>query len=94
MHQTVEQLRKDSKHVEVVREVEEDELELGEKAVTVAKRLHEVTGEKQEAARGAELLILSCLLQLYASDEIVGSSDSEALEVSPVTSVPVLWRHL
>lgn len=74
--------------MEFVRELEEDELELCEKAVAVAKRLHELTGEKQETARGAELLILSCLLQLYASDETAGSSDTEALEVCPLTLSP------
>lgn len=74
--------------MEFVRELEEDELELNEKAVAVAQRLHEVTGEKQETARGAELLILSCLLQLHASDETAGSSDSESLEVSTITSTP------
>lgn len=72
--------------MEFVRELDEDELELDEKAVAVAKRLHEVTGEKQETASGAELLILSCLLQLHASDEAAGSSDSESLEVSTSTS--------
>ena len=39
---TVEQLRKDSKHVEFIREIDETELEMGDKAVEVGKRLHMV----------------------------------------------------
>ncbi|CAL1703687.1 unnamed protein product [Somion occarium] len=76
---TIERLDKDTKHVRRIVEAEEEEEELRQKARELASRLSKITGEQQEAAKGAELLVSATLLHHYcATDD--EDSDSEALQ--------------
>ncbi|OBZ75369.1 DNA polymerase V, partial [Grifola frondosa] len=74
---TVELLEKDTKHVRLLADVDEEEQELRTKARQLAERLRNVSDDRREAARGAELLVSATLLHYYCADE---DADSEPLE--------------
>ncbi|PCH38454.1 hypothetical protein WOLCODRAFT_115513 [Wolfiporia cocos MD-104 SS10] len=75
--QTVEQLEKDSKHVDSLIEVDEEMQELRSKALQTAEQLRTVSDERKESAKGAELLLLATLLHQYCADE---EFDADVLE--------------
>ncbi|KZT11636.1 uncharacterized protein LAESUDRAFT_720895 [Laetiporus sulphureus 93-53] len=74
---TIEKLEKDSKHVTILTAVDEDEQEMRVKARQVAEHLKTIQDDRQEAARGAELLLMATLLHHYCADD---DADLEALE--------------
>ncbi|KAI0933631.1 hypothetical protein AcW1_005407 [Taiwanofungus camphoratus] len=73
---TIEELEKDTKHARSLVEVDEDEQRLRVKARQVTDRLRQVSGDRREAAKGAELLLSATLLYHHCADEV----DSEVLE--------------
>ncbi|EMD34453.1 hypothetical protein CERSUDRAFT_55542 [Gelatoporia subvermispora B] len=75
---TIEQLEKESKHVTPLNEVENDEQQLRQKARQLIKRLDTISGEQQEAAKGAQLLLSATLLHQYCANE--EEADSDTLE--------------
>ncbi|KAH9929645.1 DNA polymerase phi-domain-containing protein [Amylocystis lapponica] len=74
---TVERLENDTKHVKLLDEADEDVQQLRLKVREVIERLRKVQDERQEAAKGAELLLSATLLHQYCADE---ETDSGALE--------------
>ncbi|KAG6841689.1 hypothetical protein C0991_008327 [Blastosporella zonata] len=78
---TILSLEKDSKHVSLQNPLDDDVLVHCSKAQELATQLKIVTDERQEAAKGAELLLSATILQQYCSDE-GDEIDTEALEVS------------
>ncbi|GJE98126.1 DNA polymerase phi-domain-containing protein [Phanerochaete sordida] len=75
---TIEQLEKDTKHATLLSEIDEDEQGIREKARELAERLHKLS-EKDDAAKGAELLLAATLLHQYCADD-AEEGDMEALE--------------
>ncbi|KAJ2917228.1 hypothetical protein MD484_g3188, partial [Candolleomyces efflorescens] len=73
---TVKILEEDQKHVALAIELEEEEKELLTKAHEQVKKLKEVSEEHREAARGAELLLLSLILLQCCGE----GQDSDAVE--------------
>ncbi|RDB24111.1 DNA polymerase V [Hypsizygus marmoreus] len=76
---TVQALEQDSKHASLLNAPEDDVLALRTRALELATRLRSVSDEQQEAARGAELLLLATILQQYCTGE-QEEVDTEALE--------------
>ncbi|KZT74012.1 hypothetical protein DAEQUDRAFT_661194 [Daedalea quercina L-15889] len=74
---TVEQLEKDTKHVAILTEVDEEDQALQEKARQLATRLKTVPEAQREAAKGAELLLSATLLYHYCAEE---EADTDTLE--------------
>ncbi|PPR04947.1 hypothetical protein CVT24_010405 [Panaeolus cyanescens] len=77
---TIQQLQQDVKHVALLEDLDEDEVELLNKAQEQITRLEKVTGSEQEAAKGAELLILGSILQQYCAADDEEHFDPDALE--------------
>ncbi|KAJ3845276.1 DNA polymerase phi-domain-containing protein [Lentinula raphanica] len=75
---TIEELKQDTKHVELIAEVDEEDEALRLKAKDVAARLKKVSGEKQEAASGMRLLLLASLVQQSCSEEVVSLDTIES----------------
>ncbi|KAF8061577.1 DNA polymerase phi-domain-containing protein [Lyophyllum atratum] len=78
---TIQALEEDTKHVSLQNPLEGEDLTLRTKAQEIATRLRTVTDERQEAAKGAELLLLATVLQQYCTDE-EEEVDTEALEAT------------
>ncbi|KAG6845192.1 hypothetical protein H0H87_012749 [Tephrocybe sp. NHM501043] len=76
---TIHTLEGDSKHVSLQNPLDEDILVHCSKAHGLVTQLKNVTDERQEAAKGAELLLLATVLQQYCSEE-GDEIDTEALE--------------
>ncbi|TFK42972.1 DNA polymerase phi-domain-containing protein [Crucibulum laeve] len=77
---TIQELEKDSKHISPLAEIDDSDKVLLSKAREVASRLQKVSSDRQEAAKGAELLLLATTLQQYcATNE--DDLDLETLEV-------------
>ncbi|KAH6918992.1 DNA-directed DNA polymerase [Coprinopsis sp. MPI-PUGE-AT-0042] len=66
---TIQDLESDSKHVLLLNEVEEEDVALFSKVNELLAQLRAVTGEHQESAKGAELLILALTVQQYCEEE-------------------------
>ncbi|KAF9566303.1 hypothetical protein CPC08DRAFT_114924 [Agrocybe pediades] len=77
---TVKALEEDKKHVELVVDIDEEESELFQKAQNIVTKLRTVTGEGADSAKGAELLLLGTLLELYCSGDDDESADVSSLE--------------
>ncbi|KAF5386843.1 hypothetical protein D9615_001886 [Tricholomella constricta] len=77
--QSLQNLELDSKHVSLQNPLEEHDSALCTKAHELATRLRTVTDERQEAAKGAELLLMATVLQQYCTDG-EDEGDTEALE--------------
>ncbi|KAI0340127.1 hypothetical protein BDW22DRAFT_1486396 [Trametopsis cervina] len=83
---TIEKLEGDTKHVTLLSATDdEDEIALRSRARELIKRLKDVTSERREAARGAQLLLSATLVHLYCTDDNnddgdEAGNDSEALE--------------
>ncbi|KAG6831186.1 hypothetical protein H0H92_012326 [Tricholoma furcatifolium] len=78
---TIQTLNEDSKHVTLLNPLDEEVLMHCTKAHELITQLKNVTGERQETAKGAELLLSATVLQQYCSDED-DELDTEALEAS------------
>ncbi|EKM55908.1 uncharacterized protein PHACADRAFT_256841 [Phanerochaete carnosa HHB-10118-sp] len=76
---TIGELEKDTKHVTALSEIDEEELALRQKARELTERLREVSDEKDDSSKGAELLLSAALLHQYCLDD-AEDSDTEALE--------------
>ncbi|KAG6919948.1 hypothetical protein DXG01_013297 [Tephrocybe rancida] len=76
---TIQTLEEDSKHVTLLNTLEDDVLVHCTKAWELTAQLKNITDERQEAAKGAELLLLATILQQYCSEE-GDEIDTEALE--------------
>lgn len=77
--ETIEVLEKDTKHVNFLEEVDEDDRAVRVKARQLVETLKKVPADQQEAAKGAELLLSATVLQQYNADE--GDADADILEV-------------
>ncbi|KAH9926111.1 DNA polymerase phi-domain-containing protein [Fomitopsis serialis] len=75
---TIEQLEKDTKHVAILTEVDEEDQVLRVKARQLAARLQAVPEPQREAAKGAELLLSATLLQQYCAEEEAGVETLES----------------
>ncbi|KAJ3738836.1 DNA polymerase phi-domain-containing protein, partial [Lentinula detonsa] len=75
---SIEELKQDTKHLTSVMEVDEEEETLRLKVREVAAQLKKVSGEKQEAASGTQLLLLASLVQQSCSDEVVSLETIES----------------
>ena len=90
---TITTLNKDVKHVTLLEELEEDDLSIRTKAQELVQTLQAVSGDQQEIARGAELLLMAMVIQQYSSDE--ENSSTESLEViSSAVSAQSITEHL
>jgi len=97
---TIQALEKDTKHVSLLTQSEEEEISLRKKALQLADRLKDVcesfflkkcallmsfrwqvSGEMQEAAKGARLLLLATVLHQYCSSGQDEEMHGDALEV-------------
>ncbi|KAG5647160.1 hypothetical protein DXG03_001115 [Asterophora parasitica] len=76
---TIQALEQDSKHVSLQNPLDEDDLAHCTKAQELSLRLRTVTDERQEAAKGAELLLMATVLQQYCSDD-EDEANTETLE--------------
>lgn len=79
---TVEMLEKDTKHASLLEEADKGDQTVRTKARQVADTLKQVSGDQQETAKGAELLLIASVLQQYSTDN--GETDTDALEVRMV----------
>lgn len=77
---TISQLEEDKKHVALLENAEEEEHALRVKAKETVESLRKIPGDQQEAARGAELLILGTLLQHYCAEGDDENGYTDALE--------------
>ncbi|KAJ3791837.1 DNA polymerase phi-domain-containing protein [Lentinula aff. detonsa] len=75
---SIEELKQDTKHLTSVMEVDEEEEALRLKVREVVAQLKKVSGEKQEAASGTQLLLLASLVQQSCSDEVVSLETIES----------------
>lgn len=73
----IQDLKSDRKHVLLLNELEEEDIALFGKVDELLTQLRAVTGEHQESAKGAELLVLALTVQQYCEEE----QDSSSLEV-------------
>ena len=79
---TIETLAKNTKHVALIQELDDNDQAVVLKAKKLAGTLRKVTVDQREAAKGANLLLSVMVLQKYNVDE-EGDIYSDALEVSP-----------
>ncbi|KIK06531.1 hypothetical protein K443DRAFT_89113 [Laccaria amethystina LaAM-08-1] len=77
--ETIQRLENDSKHVSSLAEADEDEQQLYVRAREVIETLRMVNDGRQEAAKGAELLLLAIALQHHCLAE-QGDLDLESFE--------------
>ncbi|KAJ7083833.1 DNA polymerase phi-domain-containing protein [Mycena crocata] len=75
---TVEQLNADTKRVALLVDSDENEIILRTKVRDTVQKLRGVSGGQQEAAKGAELLLLGTLLQHYTEEQ--PDTDTATLE--------------
>ncbi|KAJ3735465.1 DNA polymerase phi-domain-containing protein [Lentinula guzmanii] len=75
---SIEELKQDTKHLTSIMEVDEEEETLRLKVREVVAQLKKVSGEKQEAASGTQLLLLASLVQQSCSDEVVSLETIES----------------
>ncbi|KAE9400753.1 hypothetical protein BT96DRAFT_857021 [Gymnopus androsaceus JB14] len=68
---TIENLKQDTKHVSAISEIDEEEEAVRLKVKEVVSKLKKVSGDKEEAASGTQLLLLASSLQQYCSEELV-----------------------
>lgn len=80
---TVEMLKNDTKHVALLEDVDEDVERIRTLARHTADTLKQVPDTLQEAAQGAELLLLAGVLHQYSADE--EGTDTAVLEVGMVS---------
>ncbi|KAJ7219138.1 DNA polymerase phi-domain-containing protein [Mycena pura] len=66
---SVERLKEDTKRVALLADSDEGDVALHAKVKDVIEKLRVVSGPPQEAAKGAELLLLGMLLQHYAAEQ-------------------------
>ncbi|KAF8212387.1 DNA polymerase phi-domain-containing protein [Mycena galopus ATCC 62051] len=66
---SIEVLKQDTKRVALLAESDAADLALHAKVTETVEKLRGVSGTQQEAAKGAELLLLGTLLQQYAEDQ-------------------------
>ncbi|KAF8652685.1 hypothetical protein AX16_004190 [Volvariella volvacea WC 439] len=64
---SISQLEADEKHVSLLVEHDEEEVQLHAKASSLAFRLSKVSGEQRDVAQGIELLLNAIVLQQYCS---------------------------
>lgn len=77
---TIETLTKDTKHVELIQELDDDDQAVVLKAKKLSGTLQKVAADQRDSAKGADLLLSAMVLQQYslAEEEDI---DSYALEV-------------
>ncbi|KAJ3512520.1 hypothetical protein NLJ89_g3472 [Agrocybe chaxingu] len=76
---TIQQLEGDQKHVSILFEVDQEITALRTKASEIIDELGKISGDQQEAAKGAQLLLLGTLLQQYCEGDDEGDVDPAAL---------------
>ncbi|KAG5652336.1 hypothetical protein H0H81_005357 [Sphagnurus paluster] len=76
--QTIKILEEDKKHVSLQNPLDGDDLLLCRKALDLVAQLQTVTDERQEVAKGAELLLSATVLQQYCAHE--DEADTDALK--------------
>ncbi|CAA7265434.1 unnamed protein product [Cyclocybe aegerita] len=77
---TIQQLEDDQKHVSTLFEVDEEIAALRTKASGITDKLGKISGDLQESAKGAQLLLLGTLLQQYCEGDDEDNVDSAALQ--------------
>ena len=85
---TIETLAKNTKHVALIQELDDNDQAVVLKAKKLAGALRKVTVDQREAAKGANLLLSVMVLQKYNVDE-EDDIYSDALEVSPFTLIRI-----
>lgn len=81
---TIEILEKDTKHVSLLEEADEDDEVVHVKAQRLVETLKKMPADQQDTAKGAELLLSAIVLQQYNANE--EGTDNAALEVCIVLS--------
>ncbi|KAF7338414.1 hypothetical protein MVEN_02067200 [Mycena venus] len=81
----IDQLKEDTKRVVLLADSDETELALHKTVMETVEKLRGVSGAQQEAAKGAELLLLGMLLQNYAEEQ--PDADTATLEVRLIAEV-------
>jgi DNA polymerase phi len=80
----VEMLKNDTKYVTLLEDVDEEVERIRALARHTVDNLKQVPDNQQEAAKGAELLLLASVLHQYSADE--EGTDTEVLEVGMVSN--------
>ncbi|KAJ7273570.1 DNA polymerase phi-domain-containing protein [Mycena haematopus] len=75
---SIERLKEDTKRVALLADIDPTDFALHEKVLETVERLRKVSGASQEAAKGAELLLLGMLLQHHAEEQ--PDADTTTLE--------------
>ncbi|KAJ7905348.1 hypothetical protein B0H14DRAFT_2659931 [Mycena olivaceomarginata] len=98
---SIEGLKEDTKRVALLAESDETDIALHQKVTETVQKLRGVSGAQQEAAKGAELLLLGTLLQNYdcvdASTRMPAAEDSadaplEAVDIMVDTIIGFLEK--
>lgn len=96
---TIALLEKDTKHLTLLEEADEEDLAIRLKAQQLVQTLKDVPADRQEMAKGAELLLMATVMQQYGADE---SRSANGLEVcraliwlsdDPDISAGLYWGH-
>lgn len=66
---TIETLEKDTKHVSLLVGADEDDVAVRDEARQMIKTLKEMPADRQDAAKGSELLLSAIMLQQYNTSE-------------------------
>ncbi|THH32974.1 hypothetical protein EUX98_g1203 [Antrodiella citrinella] len=78
---TIEQLADDADHVKWFADIDKEDLAQRRSAIQLVRRLHQIWGDKEDLARGTELLLAASIVrQCCSSDEDGEGEDSDALE--------------
>ena len=85
---TIEALAKNTKHVELIQELDDDDQVVVLKARKLTGTLKNMAVDQRDAAKGTNLLLSAIVLQKYNVDE-EDNIDSDALEVSPFPQIPI-----
>lgn len=89
---TIEALKRDLKHVVLLKNTDTDDQVICAKAQHLSSSLLEtVQASQQETAKGAQLLLSAAVLQLYSADD--DNTDTEVLEVIPGYRLVQRSRH-
>jgi hypothetical protein len=81
---TIEALEKDTKHVTLLEVIDKDDKLIRTSARHAVDNLKQVPANQEEAAKGAELLLLGSVLYQYSADE--EDIDTDTLEVRIVSA--------
>ena len=83
---TIEALAKNTKHVELIQELDDDDQAVVLKARKLTGTLRKMAVDERDAAKGTNLLLSAIVLQKYNVDE-EDNIYSDALEVSPFPQI-------